>query len=317
MTISTNIDVNQPLDKNYEIIRKSYLEILEREPDDIALNHFLILMEKDEVDENKLREMLQKSEEHKILLWRKNNTTKKHPCGNFFIKENYLHRLKPAYLHKTVNGNESIIWQPYVYQLGRYIGKKLGCTHIVDLGCGSAQKLVSLFPEFEITGIDYGDNIIKCRNYYQFGNWIEWDFEKPDYLQLPKQILENSVLICSDVIEHLMNPTHLLNNLKRFLDYSPACLLTTPERDLTHGKNNFGPPLNPHHVREWNLPELEKLLFHYNFNLSFIGLTVSNNRDNEKKTSIVGIQNNNSSHDLFQITKWNESFLNNFMVCHI
>ena len=104
--------------QNYgEIIRKCYLEILEREADNEGLNYFLDLMKMGEINEEKLRDHMKNSEEYKILSSRKHNTTKHHPAGNFFIKENYLHRLQPEYFHDVFNKNEPITWQPYVYTL--------------------------------------------------------------------------------------------------------------------------------------------------------------------------------------------------------
>ena len=175
---------------------------------------------------------------------------------------------------------------------------------IVDVGCGNALKLVKLFPQFEIIGIDHGDNLVKCRNDYNFGTWIECDFEKSSEIDLPKDILKKSIIVCADVIEHLANPTSLLMIIKKLMDVAPFCLLSTPERDVYAGKDHFGPPANPHHVREWNITEFKKLLNHYKLNLVFIGLTVSNDRDNKKETIIAGIGNNESPNDIIDVSKW-------------
>ena len=145
-------------------IRDCYYSILNRQPDEEGLNHYFKLIQKNEIDVEKLQNILRNSEEYKVLKWRNYNTTKNPPTGNFFIKENYLHRLKRKYFDDVTNEKDQIIWQPYVYSLAEYLGNRLECTHIIDIGCGNAQKLVSLYPKFEIIGMDFEENLTKCKN---------------------------------------------------------------------------------------------------------------------------------------------------------
>lgn len=215
----------------------------------------------------------------------------------YFIKENYKHRINPNYCYDVDPSESGITWQPDVYDFAAEIAEKLRCTYILDIGCGLAHKLVSQYPKFKIIGIDYGRNIIKCKNEYQFGKWISWDLERPFEINLDKEILSKSIIICSDVIEHLVNPSNLLKTIKKFLDNSTACIISTPERDLTRGINDFGPPANLQHVREWNLMEFERFLQSYGFNLGLIGLTASNDKNYEKKTILAVLNNNKSKID--------------------
>lgn len=50
---------------NTEIIKKNYRKILDREPDDLGFNHYLSLMERKEIDEKRLVEILKNSDEYK------------------------------------------------------------------------------------------------------------------------------------------------------------------------------------------------------------------------------------------------------------
>jgi len=150
----------------------------------------------------------------------------------FCIKENYRHRLKPKYFQDSLTEKSGTTWQPDVYDFASKLATRFGCTHILDVGCGTANKLVSLYPKFEIIGIDFGQNLKKCSSKYPFGKWIESDLEKPLSINLDTVKLEKTAIICSDVIEHIINPTNLLNNLKILLNHSLFCILTTPERDL-------------------------------------------------------------------------------------
>ena len=70
-------------------------------------------------------------------------------------------------------------------------------------------------------------------------------------------------IICADVIEHLLKPEILLDLLADCVDLGAGLVLSSPERDLTHGKGHMGMPPNPCHVREWNEAEFRCLLAQY------------------------------------------------------
>lgn len=203
---------------------------------------------------------------------------------NFFIKSDYIARAKSQYFEDALISNTGIVHQPDVYAFAGHIARKFGCTHILDIGCGRGFKLAQLHPEFKVTGADFGSNIDYCREHFPFGVWLTLDLENPHQELLPQEVLEKTVVICSDVIEHLLDPSGLLLTLRDCLKYAPVAILTTPERDLVRGRNDVGPPVNPAHVREWNLSEFSNLLKANLFQIAFLGLTNNNNRDWEKRT---------------------------------
>jgi SAM-dependent methyltransferase len=171
----------------------------------------------------------------------------------YFIKDGYREQANPEYFEDIY---DDVCYQPHVYPKAAELARRLGCGRIIDIGCGHAEKLVALHSEFEIMGLDYGSNVEYCRR-YGVGTWIEWDIERDPLPSLPA---EGSVIVCADVIEHLIDPRTLLGHLKTLLQDAAAGLMSTPERDLTHGPDHFGPPPNACHVREWNLEELGALL---------------------------------------------------------
>lgn len=207
--------------------------------------------------------------------------------NRYFIKEGYRSREKSDYFEDSIVEAIGIVHQPDVYPFAGYLARRFGCTHIIDIGCGRAQKLVGLHPEFQIIGVDYGANIRYCRERYRMGEWIEWNLESARRFPLRRNVMTRAVVVCSDVIEHLVNPQPLIENLRSWLAFTPVAILTTPERDLVRGPNDLGPPANPSHVREWSLAELERWLNFGGLNILFSGLTVNNNRDLEKKTSMI------------------------------
>ncbi len=80
-------------------------------------------------------------------------------------------------------------------------------------------------------------------------------------------VLENSIVISADVIEHIPDPQKCyFDTLRYVLDHAPAVVLSTPDRErgyIVNGPIAFpkhGPPSNQHHVREHRLGELELML---------------------------------------------------------
>jgi SAM-dependent methyltransferase len=210
---------------------------------------------------------------------------------NFFIKKGYVSRGEPIYFEDSEIENQNITHQPDVYPFAAYLGRRFGCSTIIDIGCGRARKLAPLHPEFRIVGIDFGSNIEYCQSHYSFGAWIPWDIEHGEPLQLDEEVLRNAIIICADVIEHLKNPASLLHNLQKWLEIAPVVLLSTPERDLVRGVEHMGPPPNQSHLREWNESELRQLLVEFGFKIGFLGLTMNNDQNLEKKTLLAVLEN--------------------------
>lgn len=190
---------------------------------------------------------------------------------HYFLPPGYTSRPTPEYF---VDENLNAVWQPDVYPEAAALARRLGAGTIVDVGCGTAGKLAELHPEFDVVGIDFGSNIEFCRAHYGFGTWIETDFDRDSSLGYDD--LDRSVLVCADVIEHLVRPERLLRMLRLAFDAgTSALLLSTPERELHNEPDPLGPPLNPAHVREWASDELRQFMASEGLEGHF-GLTRSN-----------------------------------------
>ena len=173
---------------------------------------------------------------------------------NYCLPSGYRARIEPSYFADT--GFEEV-GQPDVYPEAASLARRLGTRKIIDVGCGTADKLVALHPEFEIVGIDYGPNIEVCRRRYGFGSWVEVDLDHGESLGV--RDFEGALLVCADVIEHLVHPERLVGMLSKALaSGADALVLSTPDRELTRGPGDLGPPRNPCHVREWTGAELER-----------------------------------------------------------
>jgi GT2 family glycosyltransferase/SAM-dependent methyltransferase/glycosyltransferase involved in cell wall biosynthesis len=209
--------------------------------------------------------------------------------NSFCIKAGYQARTRPEYY--ADEGPSNVVWQPDVYPLAAFLARRYGCTHIIDVGCGHARKLSALYPEFNIIGVDFGGNLEFCRAHYPFGQWIDADFETCRDLPIDPAMLQKSVVINSDVVEHLVDPSALLALLGKLLGHARVALISTPERDLTRGLGDPGPPANPCHMREWNLNEFDQLLRQTDLTPAYSGLTYSNNHERALKTILAVVAN--------------------------
>ena len=164
------------------------------------------------------------------------------------------------------------------------VGSANGCVLlIVDVGAGDGTKLAGLHPRFDIIGVDYGANVERSAARYPFGAWRHHDLDAGEPLPVSDSRLRESVVVCSDAIEHLRAP-HAPGEAAASLHHASALLISTPERELWHGVRSEGPPRNRHHVREWSIREFGHLLAAAGFDHLSIGLTRSNDRTEEPFT---------------------------------
>jgi len=181
----------------------------------------------------------------------------------------------------------------HAYSLADYFGAKFGCTHIIDIGCKSIENLIPLHPKFKIIGYADSQNLLQYSKKHKFVDWKQLEFEKNDALQLSKDVLKKSVIVCDNFYESLKNPFVLLATLKKFLDNSPICILTMTNQGIIETQSEDTIKENQD-VKMRNLEEFKKILNSKGFNLLFLGLTVKDNSDCEKNNILAIIEGNNS-----------------------
>jgi hypothetical protein len=152
-----------------------------------------------------------------------------------------------------------------VYEFAKKIVIENGFNTIVDIGCGSGYKLVKLLGEFKTIGIETEPCISHLRQTYPERQWL--DSGRPEESFCEKNTLDCDLIICSDVIEHIIDPDELLDYINTFC--FKYALISTPCRDILcnsdryshiYSKSLYGPPLNPCHVREWTIKEFRTYL---------------------------------------------------------
>lgn len=212
--------------------------------------------------------------------------------GRFGTPTEYRENPGPVYFLDDVTETRGIVFQPDVYAMAKLlagIGKGIEepLPMILDVGCGWGDKLAALHatePHWRYIGLDYGDNLAHCREAHPWGVWIEHDLEGSFALD---DLVD--VVICSDVVEHLVDPRPLLDSIHEMRD--AVVVWSTPERDvqatLEGRARDLGPPRNLCHVREWNGLEFRSLLIAHGFEVQWFGLTRGNDVGDVMGTQIV------------------------------
>src|SRR5262245_4789897 len=109
---------------------------------------------------------------------------------NYFIKPNYIPRLQPEYYVHTPETEAGLVYQPQIYPFAFFLARRFGCNTIIDIGPGNGEKLILGYPEFQIIGLDFGANLLLCREKYSFGQWIEWDIDQNPAPTIPIEVLK-------------------------------------------------------------------------------------------------------------------------------
>lgn len=163
---------------------------------------------------------------------------------SYSIKRGYLHRNEYSYFDDTTNTDK---WQLEVYTKALEYCKEKNYKSVIDYGCGSAYKLNKFFNDFDTTGIDVSPTFEFLNKTYPTKKWLRFgDFDMKN--------ISGDIVICSDVIEHVLNPDELLENINK-IENVKYIFISTPDRNLCKSPN-FGPSLNETHIREWSFKEL-------------------------------------------------------------
>jgi SAM-dependent methyltransferase len=204
----------------------------------------------------------------------------------FFLPDGYKSRASPKYFDDAPNLAGKVVHQQDVYAFADYLLRVSGRNTVVDVGCGSGRKLLAVGAAHRI-GLDYLSNIETCRTRFPQETWIEVDLERGELPAMPDVAPADAVVVCSDVIEHLVDPRKLLDLLASLYEQKAIVLISTPSRTRARGADHMGPPGNPAHVREWALSELELLLDASGLRVTFGGYTYNNTRRWKKNTILT------------------------------
>lgn len=169
--------------------------------------------------------------------------------SRYGIKKGYVHRSSVPHFDDSPYKDE---YQDKVYKEAYEILRIQNYRSVLDIGCGSAYKLIKYFDGVSFVGVEIEPTLTFLKNKYsnkEFSNLVEVSSRKFD------------LVICSDVIEHIERPDLFLENISQ-LDFD-TLVISTPAREFLSEKSQNGPPSNSHHFREWTTEEFREFLSSY------------------------------------------------------
>lgn len=205
------------------------------------------------------------------------------------LPSNYRRNVRPVDFddHAEVTGKcAGWEWQPDVYPFAADVARMIAATTIVDVGCGAARKSLLLVDEFELIGLDRAPIVGQITD--NRGTWVAADLEQSGEVGFLAEVIEGAVIVCSDVIEHLVHPEVLVGDLASLCAATASTLvLSTPDRVRTRGSRHRGPSPNRGHVQEWTLEELSAWLADVGFTLTEATWTRSNDHEPHLATCLI------------------------------
>jgi SAM-dependent methyltransferase len=192
--------------------------------------------------------------------------------SDYFIKPGYRPNKQVKTLEQEAGEywnasriQKSLIHQYYVYKKALSVFQRQGYTSVMDVGSGPANKMQRFFASVcqDITLIDQPSVASLVEQTLPQAQFLPVNLEDID-LKLPRSF---DLIICSDVLEHLENPTMCLDFIRSHLRSQGRVILSTPERDYAHGPQcDYSP--NPVHIREWNRIEFANYVKSRGFNIA-------------------------------------------------
>ncbi len=167
----------------------------------------------------------------------------------FCIRGGYKHRSSCSYFDSTAFKDD---WQREVYLRAAAIMDAERLETVYDVGCGSGYKLVRYLGKYDTTGFEVPETLEFLRKTYPDRKWAHVPLSDRSYAPC-------DLMICADVIEHVENPDELMGFLVSLT--GGWLVLSTPDRGMLYrpfSRYQFGPPINPAHVREWDFDEFHR-----------------------------------------------------------
>jgi 2-polyprenyl-3-methyl-5-hydroxy-6-metoxy-1,4-benzoquinol methylase len=143
---------------------------------------------------------------------------------------------------------------------------------LLEVGCGGGHVL-RMFPECELTGVDVSGAMLEKARKNLAGYRIE--LRKGELGALDLAPASFDAIVCTEVLEHALDPEALLADAARLLRPAGRAVITLPNDRLVSGAKHWIerlrmtrlPPLrhiswggDHYHLHVWRIPEMRELL---------------------------------------------------------
>jgi len=193
--------------------------------------------------------------------------------NNYYLPQNYIINNNPS--HDVIYSSRA---QVEVYEYAQKIMERNNLKKIIEIGCGNGAKLMKYLSKYDTIGYETEPCYSSLKKKYPNRKWLESGEKERSFNN--KEISECDLIICIDVVEHIIDPNILLDYIKKF--NSKYIIISTPCREIlkthkkfvgsTYKRNDIGPPPNDCHVREWTCSEFKDYLSdHFTIIESFLG----------------------------------------------
>jgi hypothetical protein len=193
----------------------------------------------------------------------------------------------PLYVNDVVAATQSHTPPPDVYRFAGFLAKRFGCQSIIDLGCGTSPDLTQIAADFKLLHVDRGENLPHFRQAHPEVIAVEHDLAARVFRMTDRELVRQSLIVCSGLIECSLDPPPLIATLQDLLADAPAAIVTVPEQHFVHGSGYASAAGNPSQARAWSPPELETWFQRAGMKVDLCGLTASNDRDWAKSTTLA------------------------------
>ncbi|MBT9314439.1 class I SAM-dependent methyltransferase [Leptothoe spongobia] len=165
-----------------------------------------------------------------------------HHCG--FIGNS---EFNPELLEYTEFYENSLDFSPRFQEYAKNLALKLINNHdlhhkaIIEIGCGKGDFLVSLCEMGDNRGVGFDPTYVPLPEHKRLGNRVQFiqDLYSEDYAHY-----QGDFIVCRHTLEHIQNPTALLNNLRRAIGDRSN---TTIFFEVPNGLDTF------HHMAIWDI----------------------------------------------------------------
>ncbi|MBP7554603.1 MAG: class I SAM-dependent methyltransferase, partial [Spirochaetes bacterium] len=152
--------------------------------------------------------------------------------------------------------------------LSDIINNKINAGVFLDAGCGAGKFLKILKSKSKDKSIEfYGSDFSQSSIEYCINNYKDVEFKISDIYEMEYKDDFADYIVCSEVLEHLIEPEKALNELIRVCKTDGFIFLTVPNGELDDfiGHTNF-----------WSFSEFKKFL--EKFELDFELILIENNK---------------------------------------